>query len=93
MYGCDLCKKRISRDGSIKHEKILNLSVFFEDDRNMEELDFCSWECCLKFIAKIQRTKYKCDYFIHLPAIHFNDKKVVSYYGKFLKAIREYQND
>ena len=71
-YGCDGCKKPIddrlhNRDN--KHRHYLEVRVFMEDGRGeTETLQFCSWRCVLKTLPKI-----KCDYFITLPYLTFDN--------------------
>jgi len=73
IYGCDLCKKEINSPRDERN--YLEISVFYNGDRDAIRFQFCSWECVFKFLGKIQRTKYKCDYFISLPTLMFDGEK------------------
>lgn len=88
-YGCDVCKKRIPSPNSKEHmSTVLHFTVFWYGERKAERMDACCWECVFRFINKIQRTKYKCDYFISLPEIMFDKSRDAGGYKKFLSAAR-----
>ena len=64
VYGCDNCRKKI--DPFAKTINYLDLTVFMQDNGN-EKLQFCSWNCVLKYLPKI-----KCDYFVSMPMLYFD---------------------
>jgi hypothetical protein len=69
-FGCDGCKKPIDEQLNNRHRHYLQLTVFREEaDTSAEHLQFCSWKCVLKTLPKI-----KCNYFINLPYLSFDNK-------------------
>lgn len=85
VYGCDHCKEVISSPCDDKRT-YLEVTVFYSGIRDAEHLHFCSWQCVFKFLGKIQKTKYRSDYFVSLPIIKFNGDKPG--YKDFMKDLR-----
>jgi hypothetical protein len=72
-YGCDQCKKPINRGnlGPKGNRQYLQATVF--QDRgtsNAANLEFCSWKCCLKGLAKV-----KSNYFVSFPYLHYDEEQ------------------
>lgn len=63
VYGCDECHKKIEIGGSG-----LEMNVF-HNDKDIETLNFCSWDCVLRHIPKI-----KSDNFMSLPFVQFDKR-------------------
>jgi len=85
VYGCDNCSKTISSPYE-NQRNYLEIIVFYRDSRNPDHLQFCSWNCVFKFLGKIQKTKFKCDYFVSLPLLKFDEYKPG--YQEFISTIR-----
>jgi hypothetical protein len=83
VYGCDKCKKEICSPYD-EHRTYLEVTVFYAAEREAEHLHFCSWGCVFNWMQKIQKTKYKCDYFVSLPVVHFDKPG----YKDFVKELR-----
>jgi hypothetical protein len=81
VYGCDYCKNPIdlNMDGS----NYLDFTAFWHDDRN-ERMQFCSWICALEKLKTL-----KTDYFINLPFLSFDEKKVGLRAKDFWEAIKK----
>jgi len=63
VYGCDECKCEIKEYPNEVDR--LDITVFYNDDnKEPENLHFCSWECVIKNLQTIE-----CDYFIDLPHV------------------------
>lgn len=65
VYGCDECKKEIKEFPN--EDPRLNITVFYHAEPGTDNYHFCSWECVLKFIPKINT-----DYFINLPHVCYD---------------------
>jgi hypothetical protein len=85
VYGCDKCKKEISSPHD-EHRTYLKVTVFYGEDKESANLHFCSWGCVFDWMQKIQKTKYKCDYFVSLPVVFFDGGKPG--YKDFVKELR-----
>jgi len=68
IYGCDECKKVLDMN---KHEVDYLRATIHSNTKQAEDLIFCSWKCCLSYLPKI-----KCDYFVSLPYLMFDSKKI-----------------
>jgi hypothetical protein len=68
VYGCDECGVEITDYPN--EESRLEVTVFHSDSEDIDHLHFCSWDCVLKFIPKIDT-----DYFVSLPFILFDSAK------------------
>ena len=70
VYGCDLCKEEISLWE--EEYNYLELNIFSnKEDFGSSRKQFCSWKCVLKYLPKI-----KSDYFVSLPYLYYDTKKV-----------------
>jgi hypothetical protein len=69
INGCDCCQKEIKSGESLK------LDIFYDNKRDIDtdHKDFCSWECLLKELPKIE-----CDSFINLPFLHYDKYSIGS---------------
>lgn len=65
--GCDWCEKEMD----MENESPLNYTIFYNNTDKTKHMHFCSWKCVF-FSLK----KEKCDHFISLPFLSFeeNDK-------------------
>lgn len=85
VHGCDRCEKVITK------ERPLDVAVFYmnhrTEERDTEHLHLCSWKCVFDLMKNIQRTKYKCDYFVTLPMIMFDE--VGENYKEFVTALKK----
>lgn len=79
VYGCDCCKKEISKD-----KNPLEVRAFFKNDEPVKDYQFCSWDCVIKYIPKV-----KCDFFADLPFLHFDKQVEGRRFEDFLKAINK----
>lgn len=84
VWCCDKCKTEVSSPHD-EERTYLSLKVFYNDNKN-QHLQFCSWKCVFDFLKTIQRTKNKCDYFVDLPSIFFDDMKPG--YKDFMNALK-----
>ncbi len=66
LYGCDECKDEI-KDFPNESQR-LEVKIFHRNHDLAESKHFCSWECVLKHLPKI-----KCDYFVDLPFMYFDE--------------------
>ena len=62
--GCDNCKKVI--DLNKKATDWLEVTIF-NQNREADHCQLCSWKCVIKFVRKI-----KSDYFVTLPFLHYD---------------------
>ena len=68
IYGCDECGKEIADYPNEKNQ--LKVIVFHSGIDTTEHLHFCSWDCVLRHLPKIET-----DYFISLPFMVYNTNK------------------
>lgn len=66
VYGCDECRKEIK---DYPNENSRLEVTAHSHDVGSENLHFCSWKCVLKHIPKI-----KCEYFVSLPFLYFDER-------------------
>ena len=66
QHGCDRCKKPIEPYGN---DERLDVRIFSNSD-STKIFYFCSWECVFKFLKK----RPKCDHFLTLPYVCFDNK-------------------
>lgn len=79
QHGCDQCRKPIEPCGN---DERLEISVFtHREDTSTQHYYFCSWDCTLRFAAKIHT-----DYFFTLPYA-CTDHKIVGRRAKDLQKI------
>ncbi len=78
VYGCDNCEREIKED-----KGKLDISIFVHDQDNSREQFFCCWKCLLEYLPEI-----KCDYFITLPYLHYDEKQKGIRVEDFLKLIK-----
>jgi len=67
VYGCDECKKEIKEFPN--EDPRLNITVFYQIKPSIDNYHFCSWECIINFIPKIET-----DYFFNLPPVCCDSK-------------------
>lgn len=65
IYGCDECQQEI--ENYPNEDQRLEMKVFHNHSEETDTLHFCSWDCALKHIPKINT-----DYFVGLPFIYFD---------------------
>ena len=65
-YGCDKCGAPIPLYDNQKGVGYLHATIHYQDDRQSKNIHFCSWDCCLSYIQKIQRSPDASNYFISL---------------------------
>lgn len=66
VYGCDECRKEIKPNPA----KVTRLDMtVFRDSGEAEHRQLCSWKCAIANLKKV-----KCDYFVTLPYVHFDEK-------------------
>jgi len=80
-YGCDYCKSPI--DIFNERDSVLEVTAFSHDYRS-DKFHFCSWSCLFRELPKI-----KCDYFISLPYLSFDNSTPAVSLDAFWAAIRE----
>ena len=67
VYGCDSCRKIL--DMNQPEVDYLRANVHRHNQTgSSEEIITCSWACMAKVLNKV-----KCDYFVSLPFLHFED--------------------
>jgi hypothetical protein len=76
---CDGCRKEL--DIYNKGNDYLD-SRLFDHDVPSKNYHFCSWKCFFK-VAK----KMKCDYFMHIPYLHY-DRKGPTGAAEFWKLVK-----
>ncbi len=62
-YGCEVCQRVLSGDGPY-----LEVTVFYNGDRDTDRLIYCSWEHVLAHLPSIQT-----DHFISLPYLSYDE--------------------
>jgi len=67
VYGCDECEKEIKEFPN--EDPRLNITVFYQIKPSIDNYHFCSWECIINFIPKIET-----DYFFNLPPVCCDSK-------------------
>lgn len=67
VYGCDECEKEIKEFPN--EDPRLNITVFYQIKPSIDNYHFCSWECIINFIPKIET-----DYFFNLPPVFCDSK-------------------
>ena len=68
VYGCDECGAEIKNYPN--EDSRLEVDVFNnEKDTSVDHLHFCSWDCVLKHIPKIDS-----DYFVSLPYLYYDSR-------------------
>ena len=79
-FGCDNCKTELN-------ENKLEIKVFYRDKdlcqsktSDVDKYEFCCWKCVFEFLPTI-----KCDYFLNLPKIFYDEK--INGIDDFLKNI------
>lgn len=73
IYGCDECKKILNKNN--KDCELLDMTLFKQHhDEEPKRLDFCSWDCVIKYIPKLENEEY----FATLPNLLFDRKGVTS---------------
>jgi len=65
VFGCDECRQEI-KDWP-NEDCRLEITVFHHGTEKVDYLHFCSWNCVLNYIPKINT-----NYFVTLPFIYFN---------------------
>lgn len=66
VCGCDNCKKVIDFNA---HDPYLE-AIIYKRAGEADHLHFCSWECTLKKLRTV-----RCDYFIQLPFLLFDEDR------------------
>ncbi len=67
VYGCDECRKEMDLNNpDVDYLR----STIHKNNSGYQELTFCSWKCVLKYLPKI-----KCDYFVSLPYVMYDNNK------------------
>lgn len=80
LYGCDECNTELHED-----DERLELTVFFKKtSKEPKRLHFCSWDCVLKNLKKI-----KCDYFVDLPYLFYDQGKSKSGTNRLIELIEK----
>lgn len=93
MHGCDTCQKVVDLNedshnyGDTSH---LRLTVFYHNSPDSSEhtksFDFCSWECCFKFLHSI---KNSLDiHFVSLPYLVWERDIKDKHCGDFFENIK-----
>ena len=72
VYGCDHCQKELKEKKEINK---LEMTVFHKPGTDPTTLDFCSWDCVLAYLPKIDNAT-----FIDLPFVYYdlNNKSKIS---------------
>jgi len=65
VFGCDECRQEIK--DWLNEDGRLEITIFHHNTEVMEPLHFCSWNCVLRHIPKIDT-----DHFVSLPFILFD---------------------
>jgi hypothetical protein len=85
VHGCDCCKKVIKEWPN--EQRRLDMTVWHKrDDSDTRHYHFCSWKCVFDFIKTV-----KCEYFISLPHLSFedvSDKKTSKEFINLIKRIK-----
>ena len=67
VYGCDGCRKVL--DMNKPEVDYLRANIHRKEQTGLsQEIVCCSWKCMMKSLRKV-----KCDYFISLPFLHFDE--------------------
>lgn len=83
VYGCDYCEKEIQQYPN--EDNRLELTLFQKNDENIH-LQFCSWDCVLKYIANL-KTEFE---FISLPFVYCsNVKESMRGFQRLVELIKE----
>jgi hypothetical protein len=65
-FGCDYCQEPIDDLMDNKDSNPLDVTVFYNDDRPVKHLHFCSWRCVFGILPSIET-----DHFLTLPYLSF----------------------